>query len=742
MSFLHPALAWAGVASIALPIVIHFLFRRRRVSVEWAAIELLREAVRRTNRRMKFEQWIVLLLRSLLVLAAGLAIAVPVLDGQGFGGVSNRLVVVVIDNGPVGALREGQEPELARVVDEVRRLLSSSGTRDRVGVVVSAKPASLVLAPTGDAATVEQALSRIESMQVPCDLRGAIELARATIENERASGRASGERAVIVVASAFRQGSLPEGSTLVENRADPAPDAASRIEVLALVPARSAPSVDVRITRLDARPAPTGDAVLVRATVAREGSSLEEGRTTARIAATGMAASPPREIAWERGQAEASIDFQLVSNEVGGGARHVGIEMDIGADALVFGNTAFAAVEVRRDLEIGVVGRRTSLDATDIDRIPASLWVGRALSPSIGSGMRVREIDPSGCDERALLGLDAVVLARPDLVAPDACDALARFASSGGVVVVLPSGESLSQPWGQSVFTRLSVSMRTAAEAVEHSPPLRLADEQPGNPLLAAVEPEMAALVSPIEFTRTLACSGFTAGEVVLANADGSPFVIAQSLKGADGSEGRGLVVLFTAPPELPWTNLPVKPLMVPLFQEIARAGVQIAAGRSEVSVGDRVRGDASSALRLSDGASLSIAADGTSSEIVPRAGIWRADSGALVAANIRTPSIALAPNSVEAVRSALQPIGDVRFRADESQPEVGAEARAEWSFTLLVAALALLLTEGVLSRIFSHASIRRASQSESAVAIVGRVRKREPKSAAQTQPEAAGGRT
>ena len=97
MNFLHPAIAWAGLASVALPIVIHLLFRRRRVSVEWAAMELLREAVRRTNRRLKFEQWLVLALRCLTLLAAGLAIAVPVLDASTIGGEIRRLVVVVVD---------------------------------------------------------------------------------------------------------------------------------------------------------------------------------------------------------------------------------------------------------------------------------------------------------------------------------------------------------------------------------------------------------------------------------------------------------------------------------------------------------------------------------------------------------------------------------------------------------------------------------------------------------------------
>lgn len=80
MTFAHPALAWAALGAVALPIVIHFLFRRRRVPLDWAAMDLLREAVRRTNRRTKFEQWMLLALRTLAVLAVGLAIAVPIAD--------------------------------------------------------------------------------------------------------------------------------------------------------------------------------------------------------------------------------------------------------------------------------------------------------------------------------------------------------------------------------------------------------------------------------------------------------------------------------------------------------------------------------------------------------------------------------------------------------------------------------------------------------------------------------------
>ncbi len=732
MSFLHTGIAWAALASMALPIVIHLLFRRRRRQVEWAAMELLREAVRRTNRRLRFEQWLVLLLRCLAVLAAGLAIAVPLLDGSTAARDAQRLVMVVVDDGPTGGLRVGEETELARMVDEVRGMLASRDARDRIGVVLASKPARMVLAPTADAGAVEQALSRIEPVESPTQLSDALALALSTIDGERASGGAGAADARIVVASAFRRASLADGAAFAAAR-----EGAQRVEIVPLLPAREMP-VDVRVSRVEARPAPAGSALLARVVIERDGPSLDASESFVRVGGEGLSTPPGRTVSWEKGQSEATVDFQLLPASLSATARRVGLTASIDdADPLSAGNAAHAAVDVRRELEVGIVGRRTSLDASDLERVASSLWVSRALSPAAGSGMRVRDIDPSSCDARALLGIDVLVLARPDLVSPSSCDAMRAFARAGGVVVVLPPGESLSQSWTTAVLPRLGVQVRLAAEAIEHDPPLRMAEEQPATALLAAIGPEISALVSPVETLRSVAMSGFARGEIILAHADGTPLVIAQvprdpedrarddrEATGRDTRGERGLVVVFSAPPELLWCNLPVKPLMVPLFQELARAGAQLAAGRNEVVVGERMSGEPGALMRHADGATVSIGSDGLSDGPVVRSGLWETDAGSVVAANLRGESLSLAVNSVDAVRAFLEPLGEVRMRAPDQvgEADVDAVARPDrWAFALFVAALALLLIEGVLSRLFSHASVRRAQPVEAAVTLVGR---------------------
>jgi hypothetical protein len=177
---------------------------------------------------------------------------------------------------------------------------------------------------------------------------------------------------------------------------------------------------------------------------------------------------------------------------------------------------------------------------------------------------------------------------------------------------------------------------------------------------------------------------------------------------------------------------------MVPLFQEIVRTGVDLASASDEVLVGDRLQGVRNGIYQRTDvdrsAIALEVNDQGISDSVVPSAGVWSSDEGVLIAANVRSASIALVPNSREAIRSAFLPLGGVRFteRANsmDTQSEMELTSRAEswsklWSLLLLALALVLFFAEGVLSRIFSHASLARASGPDVGISTVGRVRAR-----------------
>src|SRR6476661_9242277 len=77
IGFVTPAFFAAGIFLAAIPIVIHILNRRRYKTVNWAAMEFLLRALKKNRRRLKFEQWLLLATRCLLLLLAAMALARP-----------------------------------------------------------------------------------------------------------------------------------------------------------------------------------------------------------------------------------------------------------------------------------------------------------------------------------------------------------------------------------------------------------------------------------------------------------------------------------------------------------------------------------------------------------------------------------------------------------------------------------------------------------------------------------------
>src|ERR671929_2326407 len=97
--FLNPGFLAAGAALVSLPILIPLINRLRFKRVRWAAMEFLLKSQKRNRRRLIIEQLILLALRILLVLLAGLLLARFLgFSFAGFFQPQNTVHVVVLDD--------------------------------------------------------------------------------------------------------------------------------------------------------------------------------------------------------------------------------------------------------------------------------------------------------------------------------------------------------------------------------------------------------------------------------------------------------------------------------------------------------------------------------------------------------------------------------------------------------------------------------------------------------------------
>ena len=183
-AFLAPAFAIAGLALAALPILIHLLNRRRYKVVDWAAMDFLLRAMRKNRRRVRFEQWLLLATRCLVLALLGLALSRPLgCDATSAAALGGRtgLHVFVIDNGfsmayrPPGRAGGRSHLEQAKVVaDAVIDRLSSGG--ESVAVITAGRPA-VPGRPTYDLQQARGMVDRIPQAYTAADLPAALRLA-------------------------------------------------------------------------------------------------------------------------------------------------------------------------------------------------------------------------------------------------------------------------------------------------------------------------------------------------------------------------------------------------------------------------------------------------------------------------------------------------------------------------------------------------------------------------------------
>jgi hypothetical protein len=420
---------------------------------------------------------------------------------------------------------------------------------------------------------------------------------------------------------------------------------------------------------------------------------------------------------------------------------------------------------------VGVVAPRRFGPRERVDRLDVSEWLRLALRPGESAEVEVTEIEPTLLDTARLAGLDAVCLPRPDLLTAPHWGRVRLFLEGGGLLLVMPPGEVQVHLWSDAMVKELGLGWSVAREAKTFPPdtpatiaPVALTGTERVN-VLAKIQEELDVLARPVNVWRVLPVELERGeGRRLLSLSDGTPLLIAEAFGGVAGagtSDGpnaagvspsrpsdRGLIVFLAASPELEWTDLPAKPLMVPLVQEIIKEGIGRAHGSWWSIAGNRPATPSRSAelhaVELS-GAGMTgadkgesrdglVAVDeaGTTSVPLRRAGLWRAvdERGAgrgIVAVNPDTRGSRTRAQDAVAVAEWL---GRAAFDSKVTwiNAEEGAAAGAgegpggiasllaressgsPISLPLLIAALVIAVIELWMARWASHAEVPAAS--------------------------------
>lgn len=136
MSFLNTAFLW-GLPLLAVPVAIHLLSRRRQEIVKWGAMQFLLESSIRRRKIWRLDDLILMLLRTLAVIALVLALARPLWHGSNFAGGAGRDVIFVWDVSLSMDRRIEDHPSFDRMLEKTQELFGSLGATDSLRGLVT-----------------------------------------------------------------------------------------------------------------------------------------------------------------------------------------------------------------------------------------------------------------------------------------------------------------------------------------------------------------------------------------------------------------------------------------------------------------------------------------------------------------------------------------------------------------------------------------------------------------------------
>jgi hypothetical protein len=136
LSFLN---AWmlAGLAALAIPVLIHLLLRRKKKRLQFSTVRFFQQHDEQSSQRRKLRHWLLLGLRLLIVALLVLAFARPFRPQSGAaGGVPRRQQVVFVLDRSASMQAVGTDgPRWSQAKERVRKVLTALGPDDRAAIV-------------------------------------------------------------------------------------------------------------------------------------------------------------------------------------------------------------------------------------------------------------------------------------------------------------------------------------------------------------------------------------------------------------------------------------------------------------------------------------------------------------------------------------------------------------------------------------------------------------------------------
>lgn len=562
--FLTPAIL-GGLAALGIPVLLHLRPRSKMRKIPFAAMRFLQPALKRSSRRLRIQNLLLLLVRLGVLLLVVVALARPVLrrTGGSIGEIDGPTdLVVVLDASMSMQCRDGGLSRFERGKTRADEILHMLDDEDSAGLIVAGEKIEVVeMTPS-----IEQVREKLVGLRPSLSNSSMPEAVAAAFQMLQKSE--AGNREICVVSDLQHASwlgdvtelELPEfkerlniyvidvGGSVSDGTEEPAP----RRGNLAIVRAEAPSEVKAR-----------GGPVAFTAEVQNFGEA--DADVIVRLAIDGKYQAEKSLKVPYGGSAKVTIHHLLEQ-----AGRHQGF-FQLDGDLLEADDRRYFAVTVHDGVPMLIIDGAPS----EISFLRETYFLSSALSPG-GSGSSLSPFIPKVIKvgqlaSEDLSGYEAVILANvPKLQANDV-SRLEGIINSGGRLLIFPGdrtdilwhNQTLSSGDGCLLPARFAEPSGEASDP-ENARTLTQWDRQ--HPIFKPFDGAGVGDLSHFRFHRihTLLPEGFSDSRVLASFDNGRPALI-------EANRGLGKVVLAAFPVDADWGNLPIKTSFVPFIHQLTR---------------------------------------------------------------------------------------------------------------------------------------------------------------------------
>lgn len=712
-----PLLLLGGALLAGVPVLIHLLYRHRHREQPWAAMQFLREAVRKQARRVRLEALVLLAVRTLVILFAALALAQPYVELAGVPDEIEPAVqrVLVIDASlSMSAMPEGVSA-LDRARSIARRIVETARPGDTFQLVrlCEAPPQVVVRRPSHVTSEVLAEIQRLTQTEERGDVAAVLRQVSGLL-----AARGGPERREVVILTDMQASDWRPGSETARQSLRSSLSALAASARLTFVDVGGANSENAAVTGIRAPPASAmgREPQPIEVLVHNFGRAPTTGRTLELVADGRVVEERTLDVPPET---TLSVPFNVPRGET----RESVIEARLSADLLPLDNRRRAVVPGRAPIEVLLVsGRRRAGDvfgATDFVALALDPLRGGRTDAPADATLRLAVIGDGELQDTDLRRFDCVFLCDVPLVTEQEAALLHQYVSAGGGLVIALGDGVRAANYNQHLYRDgdgllPAQLIEIAGGADSDGDGVRMEPGEYEHPIIRpfAGNPEAGLLTTQVLTYFRTAVPSDSPARVVLRYSTGEAAIVEHRV-------GAGRVLLVTTSLDDRWGNWALWPSFVPMVHEMTRFAADSDFERRQLRVAQPLSrplhpdeagkpvallapgGDAVGTAPASDGPVATIVSAPLIQSGVYRLQIGGSDTAEQFAVNCDTAESDLSRLDREQFAAQLLPETEFAYVTDW-QPTVGSgglrTGRAGLTRWFLMACLTLLLVEQLMA--------------------------------------------